>query len=541
MAQWILNQLAIPLAQRDQVKAVLAKELRVPESDITQCEPLRISLDSRRKGNPLWSCNVQFEMDAEPRHPGVLPWKGEQESIEADPLRNTLDLGDRVVVVGAGPAGLWAALSLARKGYAVELHEQGQPVPERFRDIRHFVKGREFNPRSNVLFGEGGAGAFSDGKLTSRTRNPYVDSVLADLALAGAGTEVRYLAKAHIGTDRLQKILITVRQWIVDAGGKVFFDSKLDDLRIDNGRVAAVSFDGKWQDCTAIILATGHSARDIYKLLDQRGVQLDAKPYALGARVEHPQDFINERQLGRGVDYGLTGSAEYVLTSKTRQGTSSAYSFCMCPGGVLIPCASEPGGFATNGMSYSRRNAPYANSGIVVPVAGEPEWHRQGSYRAMVDQGLEKDESLERWAGIALQRFLERTAFERGGQNFSAPAQTVQNFLRRKVDNKLPDSSFPTGLVPTNHWDWFPQEVSESIAEGFENFERKIPGWIKYGLMVSPETRTSSPLRVTRNESLQSVNTQGLFPLGEGAGYAGGITTSAADGVRLANYARSLK
>jgi uncharacterized FAD-dependent dehydrogenase len=505
----------------------LAQQLRIPDSAIQNFEPIRVALDSRKKGNPYWSCNVHFSSDLSLNHPQLSAWKESPETIENIPGAGAMDLGDRVVVVGSGPAGMWAALSLVRKGYRVELHEQGKPVTERFLDIRRFLNGREFNPRSNILFGEGGAGAYSDGKLTSRTRNPFVDSVLNDLARAGAGDEVRWLAKAHIGTDRLQAILVKVRSWIEDAGGRVIFDSKLTDLEIVEGRVARVAFNDRWQDCSALVLATGHSARDIYTLLDQRGVALEAKPFAMGVRVEHPQDFINERQFGRGVDYHLTGSAEYSLTAP------GAYSFCMCPGGVLIPCASEPDGFATNGMSYSRRNAPFANSGIVVPVAGTPGWWNESAFNPGVKGALAASESPEIWAGIALQRSLERQAFELGGRNYSAPAQTVAAFMDDRTDSALPKSSYPTGIVPTNHWDWMPLPLNKAIAEAFENFERKIPGWIRHGLLVSPETRTSSPLRIPRNDQLESINVRGLYPLGEGAGYAGGITTSAADGVRL--------
>lgn len=538
MTQWQFQQLGVPLHMKERIAEVLARELHIPLAQIQEFEPLRVALDSRRKGNPQWICNVRFASSANIHHRQLQPYAEPTETIANAEGRDSLDLGDRVFVVGAGPAGLWAALWLARKGYRVELHEQGKPVLERFKDIRHFVKGREFNARSNVLYGEGGAGAFSDGKLTSRTRNVFVQAVLDDLAAAGAGQEVRWLAKAHIGTDRLQKILVTVRQWIEAAGGKVVFDSKLTDLEVRNGSVERVCFDGQWHVCSSLVLATGHSARDIYRLLDQRGVALEAKPYALGMRVEHPQDFINVRQLGARVDTRLTGSAEYVLTAQTCGGNSAAYSFCMCPGGVLIPCASEPGGLATNGMSYSKRNAPFANSGIIVPVATQAGWYDTPEFRSFVERGMEEGESLERWAGIALQRTLEREAFERGGRNYSAPAQTAEAFLDGKLDHSIPKSSFPTGLVPTNHWDWFPKIVCDSVAEGFMNFERKIPGWIKNGLLVSPETRTSSPLRVVRDPFLQSQNIRGLFPLGEGAGYAGGITTSAADGVRLAVLAK---
>ena len=264
-------------------------------------------------------------------------------------------------------------------------------------------------------------------------------------------------------------------------------------------------------------------------MLHARGVTLESKAFAMGVRVEHPQSLINMRQLGLNVDTRLTGAAEYFLATPTINKTSSAYSFCMCPGGVLVPCASEPGTLATNGMSYSRRNGAFANGAIAVPITAGAE-------------GFDIPSSGSLFGGLDLQRKIETDAYNVGGKVYAAPAQTIKSFLAHSEDKTLPKSTYPCGLVPSNLWDWMDKTICQSLAEGFQNFDRKIPGFINEGLIVAPETRTSSPLRITRNnETLESVNTQGLFVLGEGAGYAGGIVTSAADGVRLAHYAKKCK
>ena len=431
----------------------------------------------------------------------------------------------KVVIIGAGPAGLWASLHLLRRGFTVDLYEQGKHVEERFRDIRRFFVDRKFNAHSNVLFGEGGAGAFSDGKLNTRTRNIFSETVLRDMVEFGIDESVVTFAKPHIGTDRLVLMLRKIRAEIVQLGGKFHFNTALEDIEISDGKVNAIKIRdvstansaASWKSCEALVLATGHSARDIYTMLHARGVALESKAFAMGVRVEHPQTLINMRQLGRGVDTRLTGSAEYFLATPTLNKTSSAYSFCMCPGGVLVPCASEPGTLATNGMSYSKRNGWAANGAIVVPV--------------------EASETL--FGGLEFQRKIERDAFDVGGKGYAAPAQTIKAFLAHHADKSRPKSTYPCGLAACNLWDWLDKKICKSLAEGFLNFDRKIPGFIEEGLIVAPETRTSSPLRITRNnDTLESINTQGLFVLGEGAGYSGGIVTSAADGIRLAVRAK---
>ena len=545
------RELAVALEKKGEVRLALAKTLRVNPEEIFNLEVERFSLDSRRKGDLHWSYNVVFDLKRKVRATGnnargLIESKREIRSLDAEPLKDTVAMASHVDVIGAGPSGLWAALHLLRKGFSVDIYEQGKQVEERFRDIRKFFVDRKFNAYSNVLFGEGGAGAFSDGKLNTRSRNLFSETVLKDMVDFGVDESVVTFAKPHIGTDKLVLMLRQVRAEIVRLGGHIHFNTSLEDIEIKEGRICAIKLreipacagmtsasagiaESHWQPCEALVLAVGHSARSVYEMLHARGVTLESKAFAMGVRVEHPQSLINMRQLGLNVDTRLTGAAEYFLASPTINKTSSAYSFCMCPGGVLVPCASEPGTLATNGMSYSRRNGAFANGAIAVPITAGAE-------------GFEIPSSGSLFGGLDLQRKIETDAYNVGGKVYAAPAQTIKNFLAHREDKTLPKTTYPCGLVPSNLWDWMDKTICQSLAEGFQNFDRKIPGFINEGLIVAPETRTSSPLRITRNnETLESVNTQGLFVLGEGAGYAGGIVTSAADGVRLAHYARRCK
>ena len=542
------RELAIALEKKGEVRSALAKTLRIHPEEIFNLEVERFSLDSRRKGDLRWSYNVVFDLKRKVRATGnnargLIESKREIRSLDTEPGNSSVPMPSHVDIIGAGPSGLWAALHLLRKGFSVDIYEQGKQVEERFRDIRKFFVDRKFNAFSNVLFGEGGAGAFSDGKLNTRSRNLFSETVLKDMVHFGVDESVVTFAKPHIGTDKLVLMLRQIRAEIVKLGGHIHFSTTLEDIEIKQGRITAIKLKetkderrktkddvaiGNWKPCEALVLAVGHSARSVYELLHARGVQLESKAFAMGVRVEHPQSLINMRQLGN-VDTKLTGAAEYFLATPTLNKTSSAYSFCMCPGGVLVPCASEPGTLATNGMSYSRRNGAFANGAIAVPITAGAE-------------GFDIPSSGSLFGGLDLQRKIETDAYNVGGKVYAAPAQTIKNFLARREDKSLPKSTYPCGLTPSNLWDWMDKTICQSLAEGFQNFDRKIPGFINEGLIVAPETRTSSPLRITRNnETLESVNTKGLFVLGEGAGYAGGIVTSAADGVRLAHYAKKEK
>jgi len=470
-----LEQFKVPLSQKNNIPQVIESILG---KKVFNVHIERLALDCRRKGNPHYVCNASFNCEAPQKfNTKTLPKK-----------RNSMP--SEISIVGAGPAGLWAAYSLLLKGHKVNLYEQGKPVEERFRDIRRFLKSGIFLENSNIFFGEGGAGTFSDGKLNTRSRTEFSQAVLGDLIDLGANEEIAYLSKPHIGTDRLQFLIKKMRKQILELGGKIHFESCLQDISVRAHCLNSICINKKWQSCETLVLASGHSARNVYAMLQAHGVALEGKSFAVGVRIEHPQSFINETRFGKGVDYKLTGAADYTLTGKT------AYSFCMCPGGVVVPCASEPNGVATNGMSYSRRNSPYANSALIVPY---------------------KVEKNDVKSGIAFQRELEQRAFEMTGKNYSVPKQSAENFLAKK--NEI--------------WDLMPENISISLETALYEFEKKMPGFIKNGLLMAPETRTSSPLRIVRKENGESVSVSGIYPIGEGAGYAGGILTSAADGVRL--------
>jgi uncharacterized FAD-dependent dehydrogenase len=513
--RYIVREIPLPVqaSEEKELPKAVAGYLRISEKSVSKVRILRKSLDARARNRPVWRYAVEFTSPIALKHPRVTVSKPEQPvgSETQYPLP-----GVTVAVVGSGPAGLSAALGLARKGYAVTVFEQGRPVGPRFRDIRLFIKQNRFDAKSNILFGEGGAGTFSDGKLTARTRNEYTDEFLRELVASGAHESILYLHHPHIGTDRLQSIINAFKLRCEEAGAKFRFETEVTDLVLENGQCKGLVAEGKQIPFDAVVLAPGLSADRLYEALEARGVTLQRKEFSVGVRVEHPQQLINQRQLGDKVDVKLAGVAEYFLTWQG-ENKASAYSFCMCPGGVIIPCADQPDALFTNGMSYSNRATAFANSAIVVPVDIEA-----------LSGGM--------LAGVAYQRKLEQDAFRLGGGDFTYPAQSIAAFLENRADKPpFPKTSFLKPLKWVDLHALFEPAVSDAMAESFRAFERKIPGFIRHGVMIGPESRTSSPVRILRNtETLESVNTKGLYPIGEGAGYAGGIVSSGADGFRLA-------
>jgi uncharacterized FAD-dependent dehydrogenase len=424
----------------------------------------------------------------------------------------------RPVVAGCGPAGLFAALTLAEKGVPVLLLERGGAVPERLADVRAFWEQGILNPESNVHFGEGGAGTFSDGKLTSRVKNPctsWVKRVLVDM---GAPADILVDARPHIGTDRLRQVVVNLRERLIGLGVEVRFGACVTDFRIHRGRLVGIVVN----DCEEIrtdhlILATGQSAADTYRKLAERGVALAPKPFAIGLRVEHPQELINRIQYGRWAGHPDLPPADYFLTAKVDALNRSCYSFCMCPGGQVIGCSAEAGGVITNGMSRLRRENPFANSAVVVNVRSD-------------DLGGEGP-----LAGLSFRRHWEERAFLAGGSDYCAPAERLTDFLSGKTRSPIGKCSFLPGVKEADLRELLPPFVVEGLKRGFAEFERKMPGFItEEAILIGVETRTSSPVRITRGEDGQGVNLTGLYPCGEGAGYAGGIISSALDGIRAA-------
>ncbi len=558
---YILRELAVAASDPNpDLAGAIAAFLRIKRSKVGAVRILRKSLDSRKRNQPLWRYSLEFEFAGELKHPKVAraDAQGDVPSLpDQSPAGGYRPVGRRVAVIGSGPAGMGAAMGLARKGYRVTVFEQGSEVGKRFHDIRKFLKGNVFNPHSNILFGEGGAGTFSDGKLTCRTRTRFTETFLKELVASGAEADIVYLSHPHIGTDKLQFIVKAWRERCVALGCEFRFNTPVESILTDGGRISGVTVAGAAEPFDALVLAAGHSSRPLYRRLAELGVAMDRKPFSVGVRVEHPQAMVNRRQLGERVDASLTGAAEYYLTYNGEAEGHSAYSFCMCPGGVVVPCADADDGLFTNGMSYSNRAGAFANSAVVVPVTpadldelaasrwplavrGPASVAGTSAGAASAPAGTSADPfgmGPPVLAGLDFIRDLEAKAYELGGGGFVFPAQTIKAYLEDRVDDlPAPRTSFAKPVKWVNLRPLFPPKIAAALQESFRNFDRKLPGFIEQGLIIGPESRTSSPVRILRDPiSLQSVSTPGLFPLGEGAGYSGGIVSSGADGFRLAD------
>ncbi len=511
------NLIASPQDPETQLPDLLAARLAVPATSLHDVFIVRKGIDARKKPQIKLVYTLSFNVDRSLRsrleaNPAV-EW---QEETHAPPPPRLVS-SQRIVIVGSGPAGLFAALRLAEYGLTATIVERGEPVEQRSRSVQQFWRDGTLNPESNVQFGEGGAGTFSDGKLTCRTKDPLVHWVLDRLISFGAQPEIGYLAKPHIGTDRLKSVISTLRTHLIDRGFTVRFDTRLTDLTITGGTLTAITVnDSEEIPCDRLILATGHSARDTFQLLEQRGVPLQAKPFAMGLRVEHPQELVNLIQYGRQTAACLP-AADYAVTWNNASTGRSAYSFCMCPGGVVVGGASEAGGVVTNGMSGQYRNSPFANSALVVNIR-ETDFAGEGPL-----------------GGMRLQRIWEQRAFTAGGGAFKAPAQNLMAFLNMPGKGVL-RSSYRPGITDTDLATVLPPYVIGALREGIVDFGRKMRGFITAeATLIGIESRTSSPVRILRGSGFESVGVSGLYPAGEGAGYAGGIMSSALDGIRIAD------
>ena len=525
------------------LRGAVARHLHQSEERLGAVRLVRRTLDCRRR-NVIYHATVEIGSHNEIDDNGIV--------LNSLNFLNSLNSHKTILIVGAGPAGLFAALRCLQLGMKPVIVERGKPVEERKYDIARLAREKVVNPDSNWCFGEGGAGTYSDGKLYTRsTKRGDVSAVLRTFVEHGADPDILLEAHAHIGTDRLSGIIANMRRTIVDAGGEYHFNTRVTDLVVKDGRVYGVITEDGEIFGDAVILATGHSARDIYYMFQRHGWLLEAKPFALGVRVEHPQELINEIQY-HGKDYSrYLPPAAYSLT--TQVCGHGVFSFCMCPGGVIVPAATADGQQVVNGMSNSRRNSPFANSGIAVTVDLkdvatahstlnlEPETLNQflttNHYPLSTNHSplnLEPETWNQSLSTLAFQMQVEQIMFHAGGDAINAPSQRLVDFLRRKASSTLGKTGYMGDVVSAPLHELLPPFVVDSLIQGFRDFDRKMHGFItEDATLLAVESRTSSPVRIPRDkETLQHPQLQGLYPCGEGAGYAGGIVSSALDGIR---------
>ena len=512
----LIITLRIPIEKdgMDEYKNAASQKMSTDE-ELSILKILSKSLDLRNQEQFFYSLSVVVSIGDSYKNKHNFPEYTEQ--IKA--IRKTANIKDKPIIVGFGPAGMFAALELIDCGYKPLIFERGKKISERSIDIQNFIQNRKLNPESNIQFGEGGAGSYSDGKLFSRRNKntSYINRVLKTFVKFGAPEEIEYISKPHLGTDMLCKIVRNIRLYIQERGGEIHYDSKMTDILISAGKASGITINDKQEFLSSsIYIALGHSARDTVEMMHKRGITLEQRPISIGVRIEHPVETINLLRYGKKYqNFDILGAATYSLNYTNRKINRGVYTFCMCPGGEIVNASSEQDMLVLNGMSYSQRSSPFSNAALVVSCHANDF------------------KSTNPLAGIELQKDIEQKSFNEGGGNWEAPAQNLMNFLGESNSNNLHKNSYKMGIVPADMRNIFPAFVTDQLLAAFSKWKKEVPLFVSnQAILFGAETRTSSSVRIKRNDRFESVNTKNLYPIGEGSGYTGGITSSAADAIR---------
>lgn len=496
----------------------IRKALKIQEKDILSYTIYRESIDARKSDMIYFTYTVDVEVSDEKQLLSKHKWMKKTPDLEYNmPECGTDVMKERPIIIGFGPSGMFAALLLAQAGFCPVVYERGEKVEDRVKSVQEFWEKGILNEASNVQFGEGGAGTFSDGKLTTRVKDLRSRRVLQELVAFGAPKEILYQAHPHIGTDLLREVVKNIRLKIEALGGTIHFCSPVEDFKITDNKISSILVQNKWVDCDQVILCIGHSARDTFRKLHEKEVCMSAKAFAVGARIEHLQTFINEKQYKQFADHPKLQAAEYRFVHTANNGRG-VYTFCMCPGGSVVASASQKDMLVINGMSMHARDSQNANSALLVQVTP-------------ADFG---NQPLD---GVIYQETLEKAAFVLGGSNYQAPAQMVEDYLDGNVKelSGLCKPSYSLGVKAADLNNIFSDEINEALKEGICSFDHKMPGFKQNAVLTGIETRSSSPVRISRHkETYLSENINNLYPCGEGAGYAGGIISAAIDGIKCA-------
>ncbi|MBL4902180.1 MAG: dehydrogenase [Desulfocapsa sp.] len=513
----VINNIHIPIEKdgMDEYIRVAAQKMGIDTGDISVIKILGKALDLRKQEQFIYTMSLVIKIDDSFPNKQQFNLYTKAEAV----VKKVVKMQERPVIVGFGPAGIFAALELISHGLKPLIFERGKKIEERSVDVENFIKDRKLNPESNIQFGEGGAGSYSDGKLFSRRNknSSTVNRVLKTFVQFGAPPEIEYISKPHLGTDVLCEIVRNIRLYILEQGGEIFYNARMTDILIVDGRAKGIVINGEQEILSStLFVALGHSARDTVEMMYKRGVAMEQRKIAVGLRIEHPAQTINRMRYGLKYDgFPGLGAATYSLNHTNRKIRRGVYTFCMCPGGEVVNAASNDGMLVLNGMSYSDRASPFSNGALVVSC-------HTSDY-----------ETNSPLAGFAFQKDIEQKAFCAGGADWSVPAQNLMDFLGEEGPSEINENSYKMGAVSADMRDIFPGFVIDELLVAFRKWRVKVPLFVSHhAILLGAETRTSSPVRISRNTRFESINTKNLYPIGEGAGYTGGITSSAADAIR---------